>query len=210
LKRTNISNSRQVGQVVKVKVISVDPAKQRLRLTFNLSEEPKQPKSKDNQAKEQSQAGEGPAGSDTQLEVGDLVPQAVIKSKSEDGISVEFKHSNALCAGFVPRLHLSDLIPAAQHLSATLQVGAKIKNLRVVRRKGKEEGAAALLSLKTAIDCSKPDALEDVDIESIYQGYVSNLTEFGAFVAFGKGLTAFVPWRTSGTGSARSPPSILR
>jgi rRNA biogenesis protein RRP5 len=168
----------QIGQVVKCRVLSADPAKEKLTLSFNL-------------AKSKSQA----ENDHIQKEIDDFASENRIVTGEITGLStrgVDVKLTDDL-SGFIPLIHLSDHRLHCPLVKKHLKVGQSVDVLVIKKGKAKE-AKKVTLSMKPALmaaykEKKVPTSFSDVTKGSVYVGFVKKILPYGVFVTFGDGVT---------------------
>lgn len=169
----------RVGQVVKVKVIQVQPEAGKMRLSVKTSSAPL--------AAHNSMATDE---EDPTLVVGG----GTVVHKADDSLMVEFTRNGVLLRGALHKMHLADYPDQCDAAFARLQRGSKLKMLLVLN----SSRQPFTLSLKPELVAQArldalPSKLEQLVVGEVYSGAVSNNQDFGSFVHFAAGLTGFVP-----------------
>ena len=167
----------RVGQVLSVRLISVDPLSERLLLSCKESTAPNS------------------AGVDSQetLAIGSRV-EGRITEKLPNDVVVELEGTNT--KAILPFGHLLDTSHQDCLTTARrLRVGQTLRNLMVIGtgRGRRHAKLTSKQSLSKAMDAgSIPTSFEDVIIGADVVGYVKNITSLGIFVQFANDLTGLL------------------
>uniref|UniRef100_A0A8C5QWE8 Protein RRP5 homolog n=1 Tax=Leptobrachium leishanense TaxID=445787 RepID=A0A8C5QWE8_9ANUR len=176
LSAEHISNPEEtfyVGQVVKVRVLDCDPAKERMTLSFRISEE-------ENEQQPERHSDKG------NLESGKVVDVKIVQ-KTETGLNVvtlpEEKHA------FLPTMHLSDHVENCELLWRFLEKGDQLPGVMYLSRVLTKK--PSLISSVLEGQCIKD--MSEVQTGMILTGYVKTIMPYGIFVAFPYGLVGLAP-----------------
>eukprot|EP00698_Gefionella_okellyi_P024672 TRINITY_DN8771_c0_g1_i1.p1 TRINITY_DN8771_c0_g1~~TRINITY_DN8771_c0_g1_i1.p1 ORF type:complete len:1836 (-),score=578.71 TRINITY_DN8771_c0_g1_i1:2327-7834(-) len=166
-----IQESFSSGMVVKCRVVSVQPDNDRMTVSFVLSD----------------------TGSDERLKSGPKsladvkegsVLSGVVQARVSDGFVIGL---SAAVSAFLPIAHLTDhpaLAPLLQERFATDQLLDDLLVLSKSVEKNRVMVTRKPLLVAAAKAGTLPSQLAQLSVKSVYPGYVRNITEFGAFVAF--------------------------
>ncbi|KXS21740.1 nucleic acid-binding protein [Gonapodya prolifera JEL478] len=164
------SDVASVGKVVKCRVLTVDPAQEKLRCSFKMSE--------------RSGTVKGT------VEVGQLVDGRVVSATAE-GVLVQLLSSDqdtsAPTKAFIPPFHLSDFPSLIQKWSDKLRDGALMKNL-IVTSKDEKKGRIVASNKSLLREYGQrnilPVGFEDFEVGRLVPGWIKNSTDLGVFVGF--------------------------
>ncbi|XP_052773378.1 protein RRP5 homolog [Mya arenaria] len=164
-----------VGQVVRCKVISVQQAEGKLKLSFVLEGK------KEFGAREKIPEG---------FKVGECV-KCVVAQKNATGLDVEIGNSGK--RGFLPRMHLSDSVDLCTALWEKYRVGDEIETTMYWNK-----NKVAILTCKLSlIEAAKEGDLcktfGDIEPGMMLPGAIKNIMPYGVFVEFANGLFGLVP-----------------
>ncbi|TPX58764.1 hypothetical protein SpCBS45565_g07918 [Spizellomyces sp. 'palustris'] len=154
-----------VGQVVKCRVISVDVADEKMRVSFKL-------------------LGKGPQGSLSldAVNIGDTLGGKII-SVLLHGVLIELKPS--LVRGYLTKAHLTDHPVTADKLFKTLREGDSLSNLVVLGKDTKKGHAVVSMKGLLVDEINRHNSVptfEDYKEGMVVPGYVKNITEKACFV----------------------------
>ncbi|KAK9768908.1 rRNA biogenesis protein rrp5 [Basidiobolus ranarum] len=161
-----------IGQVTKCRVLTVDPEREQLRVSFKSGTTSEATKVTHNTDLGVISLGEVVSGKVTSL--------------LEDAIHLILEPSNIRAT--LPVSHLSDhLGTILKTIVGSIKVGDTLNDL-VVFAKNEQKSVAMVskkpLLVKAAKANQLPKSIEDVSVGSIVPGYVRSVTDFGVFVGF--------------------------
>ncbi|KAI9106108.1 hypothetical protein DFS34DRAFT_47062 [Phlyctochytrium arcticum] len=173
-----------VGQVVKCRVLTVDPAEEKMRVSLNLIGKGKGAS---------TPTAEGLASLEA-LAFGQLVNGQII-SQLADGVLVEIK--SARVRAYLPKHHLTDDASKIGAQLKAMREGTVLKDLVVIGKDVKK--GHAIVSLKSSLvqevkgrKSADSPSFEDLKDGMVLPGYVKNITDRGCFVGLLGDLTGFV------------------
>lgn len=185
----------RVGQVVKARIVSVDPAEQRLIVS----------------CKDPSVFGAEQQAQFQSLAVGSTV-DGIVSEKANDEIVLEL--TGSYLKAILPFEHLADgSAQKSASMAKKIRVGQEMKDLLIL---GKTEGKRLVQVtskpiLVTAARSGKLlKAFEDVQEGADVDGYVNNLTLAGVFVHFAGGVSGLLHKSQLPDETAASPDFGLR
>lgn len=168
----------QVGQVVNVHVLSVDPEEKKLTVS----------------CKDPSVFGLGQQAAFQKLRIGEIV-SAVVTEKTSDNVSVELKGSSLRATLPIGQLTDGSTSKNASALKK-IRVGQTLTDLCVLERLEKKR-LIVLTNKPSLIQDAKDRILlrsfDDVKEGKIVHGFVKNITLSGLFIQFGGTLTGYLP-----------------
>ncbi|ORX90106.1 nucleic acid-binding protein [Basidiobolus meristosporus CBS 931.73] len=161
-----------VGQVVKCRVLTVDPEREQLRVSFK--SEPTSVAAKEERNTDMSV-----------ISLGEIVSGRVT-SLLEDVIHLVLEPSNIRAT--LPVSHLSDHLGAIlKTIVGSIKVGDTIQDM-VVFAKNEQKSVAMVSKKPLLVKAAKagkwPKSVSEVSVGSMIPGYVRNVTDFAVFVGF--------------------------
>ncbi|XP_052228949.1 protein RRP5 homolog isoform X2 [Dreissena polymorpha] len=162
------------GQIVRCKVVSVDPANSKLKLTFVL----------------EGKKAFGGQDVFTEFNIGQCM-KCTITNKNNTGVDVELEGSKK--KAFIPRSHLSDFVDLCHALWEKHKVGDVIETAMFWHK----TKTPILTCKQSLIVAAKEGQLEksfsDIEPGMMLPGVVKNVQPYGVFVEFASGLFGLVP-----------------
>ncbi|KAJ3186618.1 hypothetical protein HDU85_007438 [Gaertneriomyces sp. JEL0708] len=152
-----------IGQVIKCRVISVDPAEEKMRVSFK------------------TRGFEG-AGSVDSVQIGELVEGRVI-SVVADKVLVELKPS--LVRGFLEKAHISDHPSVAETLFSGLRDGLELKNMVVIEKDMRRNHVKVSMKgilVEEAKSTEGPRTFADFKTGMVFPGFVRNIREKNCYI----------------------------
>ncbi|XP_008062393.1 protein RRP5 homolog, partial [Carlito syrichta] len=169
------------GQVVKVAVLSCEPAKERMLLSFKLMSPPEAPLELAGHSRKKRRA----------MSVGRLVDVKVLE-KTTEGLEVAILPHNV--PGFLPTPHLSDHVANGPLLHHWLQAGDTLHRVLCL---GQSEGRALLCRKPALVSAvaggQDPGAFSEIRPGMLLLGFVRSIRDYGVFVQFPSGLSGLAP-----------------
>ncbi|KAJ3286606.1 hypothetical protein HK104_008958, partial [Borealophlyctis nickersoniae] len=172
----NPSDHFKVNQVVKCRVLSVDPESEKLSVSFKLAASSKT----------------GAGGKLSAVEIGEVVSGRIVTVMPE-GVLVEIAPSKV--RGYIPKMHLTDHAAHADKLLARFREGQTLKNLVVVskdQRKSRVWVSMKPLLVEELKRRKKAIAFEDIKEGDVVPGYVKGILEAGCLIALPGGVVGMV------------------
>ena len=168
---TDATQHFRLGQTVKVWVLSVNEPEKRMRLSL----------------KDQSYWSQGGQAAFEALEEGTIL-EATVSAKLVDKLVLDIPTHGAILRGSVSLEHLSDIPgPKAEKKLSKMREGTKLKEVLVLSKN--IQNRMVLCSLKPGLITAAnegllPSKYEDLNRGRKVTGWVKNVEDFGAFVAF--------------------------
>jgi ribosomal protein S1 len=199
-----LSTAYSLGQVIKVRIVSVNVKKMSMRLSVSLSENDK------TDAAELADLSKLMIPESDLPSAGDYVDGIVERFESGERLIIRIvtvRSSESAPKGLFAELSMvhatdhSSLISSLSASSSIVQPGVVLKGLLVLSRlKAKEHGspqlsvsAKPLLLLASKRDRMIPKSIDSTESGQLVAGYVASVTAFGAFIRFLDGVTALAP-----------------
>ncbi|XP_037659989.1 protein RRP5 homolog isoform X3 [Choloepus didactylus] len=169
------------GQVMKVVVLSCEPSRERMLLSFKLLSDPEPKKERVGQNQKKGKA----------VNVGQLVDVKVLE-KTKDGLEVAVLPHRT--PAFLPTTHLSDHIANGPLLYHWLQAGDILHRVLCLSQ---SEGHVLLCrkpALVSTIEGGQdPKNFSEIHPGMLLIGFVKSIKEYGVFVQFPSGLSGLAP-----------------
>ncbi|KAM4704033.1 protein RRP5 homolog [Rhinophrynus dorsalis] len=168
------------GQVVKIRVLECNPKKEKMLVSFKITDEgeteQEQRYLKKNHVAKQ--------------EIGTMV-DTKITMKTEKGLNVVILPDDI--PAFIPKMHLSDHLSHCELLWHSLEVGDLLPGAMCLSSKGQNilTKKPALISSMEKGQCVKE--ISEVQVGMSLTGYVKNVVTYGLFVEFPYSLFGLVP-----------------
>ncbi|XP_031485662.1 rRNA biogenesis protein RRP5 [Nymphaea colorata] len=168
INQSEIDSCYHVGQVVKCRILSANPASRRINLSFKMSSE------------RRIMVDIPELGSIVSGVVGQLSPSAII-------VHVNGKSD---LKGTIAMEHLADHLSHGSRLKALIKPGYEFKKLLVLDKDSKRMLLSAKRSLISSAD-QIPSDISQVQSGSVIHGYICNVIENGCFVRYLGHMTGF-------------------
>ncbi|XP_076815143.1 protein RRP5 homolog [Clavelina lepadiformis] len=169
-----------IGQVVRSRVISVDPQCQQLRLSFRILSRDK----------------ENLKSNDTQLKLGQVIDGKVTK-KNDNSVEIEVIHQKTSkdkpVIGHLHAMHLSDFKTISDNRFTELRVGSILNNCLVISTKPLKVTMKRSLIEYVKKNEESPLVFADLQGGLILPAYVHNVVDYGVFVGLPNGLVGLCP-----------------
>lgn len=169
------------GQAVKVAVLSCEPSKERLLLSFRLlgDSEPK-----DESVKNSKKKGSG-------VNTGQLVDVKVLE-KTKNGLEVAILPHNI--PAFLPTPHLSDHVANGPLLHHWLQTGDTLHRVLCLSQSERHILLCRKPALVSTVEGGQdPKSLSEIQPGMLLIGFVKSIKDYGVFVQFPSGLSGLSP-----------------
>ncbi|XP_028629899.1 protein RRP5 homolog [Grammomys surdaster] len=169
------------GQVVKVAVLSCEPSKERMLLSFKLlsDSEPKDERVEESQKKGRA------------VNIGQLVDVKVLE-KTKNGLEVAILPHNT--PAFLPTPHLSDHVANGPLLHHWLHTGDTLHRVLCLSQSERHIVLCRKPALVSTVEGGQdPKSLSEIQPGMLLIGFVKSIKDYGVFVQFPSGLSGLSP-----------------
>ncbi|XP_031246466.1 protein RRP5 homolog [Mastomys coucha] len=169
------------GQVVKVAVLSCEPSKERMLLSFKLL--------RDSEPKDESVENSHKKG--RAVNIGQLVDVKVLE-KTKNGLEVAILPDNI--PAFLPTPHLSDHVANGRLLHHWLQTGDTLHRVLCLSQSERHILLCRKPALVSTVEGGQdPKSLSEIQPGMLLIGFVKCIKDYGVFVQFPSGLSGLSP-----------------